>query len=290
MIKVVLLKNIDKAKSPQVRSEIRNDVAEEYSERYKLGKEHGMPPPILYKVGSDYLIADGWHRITAMEMVGIKSELFDVCEGTAEACLIRALKANSSHGLRRTNADKRASAMLAIKKFPNQSNASLADMCGVGDDLIAEIRKQLETKGEVKKTATRTSANGTEMKVAKKQVASQPTLVDSTGYPIPENVIPQWKRKPESVALVDNINSIRSQLKQAKEDKDLFYCEVNFNAIEADLERAVVGLSLAIPYAVCPTCQGKVLEKCKMCNGRGLISKFRYGNVPEELKKIREIK
>jgi hypothetical protein len=54
--------------------------------------------------------------------------------------------------------------------------------------------------------------------------------------------------------------------------------EVNFSTVLADLGNAYAGIKRAIPHTVCPSCQGKLVEKCRDCGGRGMVSKLYYDN------------
>jgi hypothetical protein len=113
--------------------------------------------------------------------------------------------------------------------------------------------------------------------------------LDDTGYPMPERAVGFWGRRAEVQDILNTVAAIKTRLKSAKENKDLLFCEVNFNSVMADLNRLRAGLSLALPYAVCPSCQSQLADTCKLCAGRGVISKFRFDVVvPMELKKIRE--
>ena len=71
------------------------------------------------------------------------------------------------------------------------------------------------------------------------------------------------------------------------------FAEINFTAVISDIEKAYHALKCATPYAVCTMCSGHPDTQkngCRLCFGRGLISKFRYDRVPEEVRKLREKK
>jgi len=80
MKKIVFFSDIDFANSPQPRAEIRRDVVEEYAAQYRLNKQ-AMPPPDLFQAGKVYLIADGMHRISAMQLAKLKGAMFEVHTG-----------------------------------------------------------------------------------------------------------------------------------------------------------------------------------------------------------------
>lgn len=303
MNKIVFLKEINIEGSPHVRQCYRADIVSEYAERYKLGKKHGMPLPTLFKVGKDLLIGDGWHRINAMQEAGLKAGTFDVITGTYEDCVKFALGSNTVHGLRRTNADKRQCAILAVTKFPKQSNNALAEMCDVSDMLIAEVRKELENSGKVEVVKTRVGADGREQKTDRTKesnanksgaqkdggVSGGNKAFDATGYPLTEKALLVWKRRDEALKVVSSIAAIGKLFEEAKKNKDLLYREVNFNAVEASLSALQSSAAVSVPHAVCPACQGIIVDTCTLCKGRAVISKFKYeSTISEKDRKLRE--
>jgi len=48
--------------------------------------------------------------------------------------------ANDDNGLHRSHADKRRAVEIALREFPKLSSRAIAEMCGVGDDLVLAIR------------------------------------------------------------------------------------------------------------------------------------------------------
>ena len=149
MKKIIFLSELNLALSPLTRAEISEDTVREYAEAYK-GKEK-FPEPILYQVGNDYIVGDGMHRINAMRLAGIKAATFEVRAADREFAIKFALQSNVHHGLRRTGADKRQCATTAIKEFPAYSNREIANICVVSDDLVGDVRKEMEVVGEIEK-------------------------------------------------------------------------------------------------------------------------------------------
>jgi len=299
--KLIKLEHINIKESPHVRSEYKQETAEEYAEQYKLDKAE-MPDCILFETSAgSYLVADGMHRIAAMKLAGMKSNTFDVRSGSRTDCVKFALKCNVSHGIRRSSADKRACVELALREFGEVSNNSLSDACGVGVDLVIKVRQELESKKQIPKFEKLKSSDGREFKRKKQNEEDSDTVEegkvvsgfgkDKTGYPHTANSFKYAGRTDEVSTLINSITDAYKTLKKAKSDKDLLFCELNFNSIETDFERVIMMLKVAIPYAVCPSCQGQVVDKCRLCSGRGIISQFKFDTgVSDELKKIRRMK
>lgn len=142
-------------------------------------------------------------------------------------------------------------------------------------------------------------ASGAKIEAAKKVVsASAPTKIckpvvyiqrDETGYAIPDAILPLWNRRGEVSEVQKAIARAKLMVKEAHAKPDPLWQPVNMQAVEIALQNAKRDLDLAIPYAVCCTCQGRAKESCASCKGRGFISKHHFDVcVPEELKAIRQ--
>jgi len=111
--------------------------------------------------------------------------------------------------------------------------------------------------------------------------------VDETGYPIPEKAMPYWARADEMRAVLKLISAARSAVRNLDQGNRIF-AEVRLESVAATLNDAYRQFAQAVPYAVCPSCQGQTADTCLLCKGRRVISKFRYDScVPSELKAIR---
>jgi hypothetical protein len=64
----------------------------------------------------------------------------------------------------------------------------------------------------------------------------------------------------------------------------------DLNGVIADLNSAFNRFAAAIPAFVCPYCDGENVGGCQCCKGKGVISKYMWSMIPEELRKLREIK
>jgi hypothetical protein len=311
--KIIFINDIDFKGSPQVRYDVRDDAVLDYAERYNA--KQPMPPVDLFLIpGSKvYLIGDGLHRTLAQQSLKRKAIEANVHSGTLEDCIKFALLANAKHGLRRTNADKMQCASCALRQWPALSDRALADLAGVSHPFIASARGDMESKKQIEPPKERTGRDGKERTIKPntasktselETVTSSKSLterfpkkkgdivdVDKTGYPIPKVIVKYWERTEEVQEILSTISSIVGALKKAQKDEDLMYAEVVFSNAIGDLDKAHTMIQTAVPYAVCATCQGHpdTQEKgCRMCKGRGLISKYRWDRlVPDEIKKLR---
>jgi hypothetical protein len=102
--------------------------------------------------------------------------------GRVEA-LRHALGANAVHGQRRTNADKRRCVELAIREFPDLSSRALAELCGVGDQLVRTVKPDMQVR-DSRTSPTVTGSDG------KKYPARMPGAATANGATsLPTNAI-----------------------------------------------------------------------------------------------------
>ncbi len=281
-----------------VRSHIREDVVEEYADLYKKEKVRMPPIELFTEDNKVYLLGDGAHRTYALIALKSKTVEANIHKGTREDALRFALTANERHGVRRTAADKRNSIREAVRQWPKCSDSQVAAMCAVDKHTVTTVRAEMEKAGAVKAEPVRIGRDGKERAAAgaDKQPGKSPKgQVDDVGTPIPEFALGFWNRIDEVEELLGTLKLVRKFLEATQKKEDLMYGEVNFSAAIGDLDKVTTNLSTAMPYAVCTQCQGQPKTQpkgeCRMCKGRGVISRFRWNTlVPSEIKKMKEKK
>jgi hypothetical protein len=95
------------------------------------------------RVNNELWLVDGFHRFEAAKQCGFDTIDTEVFVGTRSDALRASLEANHTHGLRRSNADKRVAAELAVREFSDLSDRGIAEMCGVSHELVGSIKRQL---------------------------------------------------------------------------------------------------------------------------------------------------
>ena len=291
MKKLVFIAEVDWKNSPKVRDQIIPEVVDDYAERYK--KREKMPLPRIAQLDSDgkWLVCiDGMHRMHALKQNGQKAVECEVTKMEPDDVVKEALACNRTHGLRRSNADKRVCIATALSMWPDKSNLAVSQLTGVDDKTVNVVRKDLEKQGKLDAEAERKDSKDRPVKVREPKTKPEAGR-DATGFPIPKDIIPLWEEGERVVEVLDSIATAKSALIAAQKEKDILFVEVNFSAAQGDLEKAWKAVQCAQPHAVCPVCQGhpKLQEKgCAMCKGRGFISKFRFDTVvPDDVKKAR---
>ncbi len=124
----------------QPRVAIGEQIVGEYAELYGSGVE--LPPVTVFFDGATYWLADGFHRYHASRRADRDEILADVHQGTLRDAILYSVGANTAHGLRRTNADKRKAVLTLLKdeKWSEWTNCEIARQCGVDETMVRRMR------------------------------------------------------------------------------------------------------------------------------------------------------
>jgi ParB/Sulfiredoxin domain len=90
--------------SIQPREGVTASTVNEYAALYTDG--HELAPIMVYQEGSEYWVADGFHRVAAAQQAGLSGIAAEVRQGTKRDALLYAAGANK-HGKPMSNEDKR---------------------------------------------------------------------------------------------------------------------------------------------------------------------------------------
>jgi hypothetical protein len=125
----------------QPRAMIDQIVVADYAEAMREGAS--FPPVVVWFDGTDYWLSDGYHRVHAALTLGLDTITADVRTGTQQDAQWHSYGVNATHGLRRTNDDKRRAVEAALR-HPNaatMSNRLIAAHCGVNKDTVRNYRE-----------------------------------------------------------------------------------------------------------------------------------------------------
>lgn len=127
----------------QSRVALSEDTYLDYAEAMLAGAT--FPPVVVFQDGAAYWLADGFHRFFAVQEAGLHEIDADVRQGTRRDAILYSLKANGTHGIRRSNADKRKAVetLLLDDEWSKWSDRKVADACGVGAPLVADVRRAI---------------------------------------------------------------------------------------------------------------------------------------------------
>lgn len=140
----------------QSRAAINKDVVAEYAEAMEGGAT--FPPVIVFYDGADYWLADGFHRYEAYARARVNKVPADVRQGTQRDAILYSVGANASHGLRRTNDDKRRAVMVLLNdpEWSKWSNREIARQCAVSEWMVRDARGSIcENLADSSRTVTR---------------------------------------------------------------------------------------------------------------------------------------
>lgn len=141
-VKKLSLKKISAIDRVQSRAEMNEATVAEYADLINRGVE--LPPLEVFFDGSEYYLADGFHRYKAAKEVGQKKVKVIVHKGKIRDAIAFAAGANTKHGLPRTHADKRRAVtqILTIKAWQKKSDSLVAEHCGVSPTFVGKIRRE----------------------------------------------------------------------------------------------------------------------------------------------------
>jgi hypothetical protein len=127
----------------QPRAAIHEPTVAEYAEAIEAGVV--LPPVTVFNDGGTYWLADGFHRVAATKRIGCLDIEVDLRVGTRRDAMLHSFGANATHGLRRTNDDKRRAivAMLSDPDWAQWSNREIARVAAVSEFFVRKVRAEM---------------------------------------------------------------------------------------------------------------------------------------------------
>lgn len=152
----------------QPRDHVSLEVAREYAEAMADGAT--LPPVTAFYDGTDYWLADGFHRVEAALLLDQTVIDAEVHQGTRREAVLHSVGANASHGYRRSNMDKRRAVVTLLNdpEWAEWSDREIARRCSVSRMLVADLRPPkvtVSSDSEVRTYLDR-HGNASHMKVA----------------------------------------------------------------------------------------------------------------------------
>lgn len=221
----------------QSRVELNQETVAEYAQAFMAGAE--FPPVVVVFDGASYWLADGFHRYFGARDAGESAIAVQVINGTQRDAVLYSLKANATHGLRRTNADKRKAVETLLKdaEWAAWSDRKIAEVCGVAHSFVAATRKP-EVAAKQQKNRMASAAKKTQ------QVESDSTQAT----PAPPTVAPAPKAAPEAPPAPENheLEEAVSTINELAAENDQLRDRVAVAAMSGtDEERAMAAETIA---------------------------------------------
>lgn len=142
---LIQLTKLRKDGGTQQRAKLDSAIVAEYAERMKAGDE--FPPVDVFHDGEEYWLASGFHREAAAREAGKKAIRINLRKGTLRDAILFSCGANSSHGLRRSNADKRKSVTTLLEDAVWGKNSAnwIAEHCCVSQEFVRMMKSEVTT-------------------------------------------------------------------------------------------------------------------------------------------------
>lgn len=131
----------------QSRAAIDRGVVADYADAMKDGA--AFPPITVFFDGRSYWLGDGFHRYEAYAAAQVYDVPADIRQGTQRDAILFSVGANASHGLRRTNDDKRRAVLTLLNdpEWAAWSDREIARACCVTHPFVAKQRSDLSGNG-----------------------------------------------------------------------------------------------------------------------------------------------
>ncbi|MEN1680310.1 MAG: ParB/RepB/Spo0J family partition protein [Planctomycetota bacterium] len=276
-------------RDPELQSRVTtdDDTIEEYAEHLRSGKQ--LPDVIVFHDGLRYWLADGFHRVPAHVEAGLKVINATVLDGTRIQAAWYACGANTAHGLRRTNADKRRAVEQALKLRPDESDRSIAEHCGVSQTTVGKVRSQVSNLDTCGAPPKRIGKDGKAYNVEPSKPEGDPGAVeadedfawlnndeddgdeDAEDLPPEEEVDEVEERMKELAApyesAVRDLVQIKKTMNAIAADSELGgYLALSITRIATDIDRLRGEIRQLTPVMPCGKCGG---EGCSACQFTG---------------------
>lgn len=170
---VFTLASLDVDQKLQFRESTNAKVIEEYAENMVAinhrdfvvdSRDEEWEPIVVYhdKKADKYWLVEGFHRVAAALKAGFDYFQARIKKGTFRDATEHALRSNASHGLRRTNADKRRAVAFVLQDsdWCLDSDSVNGRRCGVDGKTVASVRRELVEKGLIPNVQKRRASDG----------------------------------------------------------------------------------------------------------------------------------
>lgn len=144
-MKKINLLNIRIDGDTQARIKLDQDVVQEYAEKMRDGEV--FPPVTVFHDGSEYWLADGFHRYFATKANAQTSIDADVKTGTQDDATLYSFSANGRRGLKMSAEDNR-NIIIRMLRHPVWGGWSLSEIAkhvGVSKMTVSRVKASMET-------------------------------------------------------------------------------------------------------------------------------------------------
>lgn len=176
----------------QMRAELQSEVYLDYRDKWLAGVE--FEPLDVFHDGSTFWLADGFHRFYGAREAKRGSIPCRVHQGTQRDAILFAAAANTSHGLRRMDADKRNAILTLLRdgEWGKWSNGKIAEHVSVSKQFVSQVRQAFESPPKAEASACLPNRGGNGKPKTVKRVGR-----DGKIYEVPKKDKPAEQAKAE---------------------------------------------------------------------------------------------
>lgn len=200
-----------KIEGTQSRAALNNEVMNDYAEAMRYGAK--FPPIKLFFDGSDYWLADGFHRYFASKAAEIDTINADIENGSKDDAILYSIGSNFTHGLRRTNADKRHAVLMILNHpvWSDWSDRGISKEAGVSNNFVSVLRKELQAQKDLKVSSDDTTPTPV-LEVEQKNDEIEENIEDENENVTEEIYTEKDRLKDEITQLKDAYNEATEKL------------------------------------------------------------------------------
>lgn len=311
-LEIVPLSMITRDKGTQIREKLdKNWIAEitSFLKETPDGFNQIAPIELMRSNDGTLYLTDGFHRYAAHELAKFDVIRARVRAGNLREAILLAVGANSLHGLKRSNGDKRAAVrtLLQDEEWSQKPATWIAEKAGVSSMFVGNLREELGFD----KPEGYTDASGRHYEKGSGAGRKPESGVDGDGetetgadnLPRVTSVEDRYKRTiPEKARAAFGVaQTLQNVLDGLKAARTIFKSTIEAvkvsgnHSVDAMLDKAGefndrltsasnLLLNEMAPFAVCPYCKGND-DNCPGCEGNGYLTRKAYFAAPEELQK-----
>lgn len=144
----------------QPRAETDSVTVEDYANSMLAGDR--FPLPVVFFDGQDYWLSSGFHRVHAAVAAEFADVEVELRQGTRREAVLYSVGENSTHGMRRTNDDKRRAIrkLLEDDEWQKWSDRRIAEACRVDHVSVMRMRAELFPDASIRNHQMRTATRG----------------------------------------------------------------------------------------------------------------------------------
>lgn len=299
----------------QARVSTNSDTVDDYAEMIENanGAWPFSSPVDVFHDGSEYFVADGFHRVLASLRMKRASVPCRVHRGNAKDAKIFGMTANDSHGLRMTRADKRSCVEWLLDHGGKMTQVEIAEKAGVVERTVKRIVADRKSeKGTMSPSDSKTRGKSTSK--SKKKPVQKTEHVDWPDDETDDSVIETTEEQdvPCDSGTLKNTNSasiVQDALGKNVPDhfKEANQLGIRLLSIGRELDKyRQIAKELAVTpggeflrlqnideyvrnlkaqfqdaryYTLCPRCHGETGLQCNKCTGHGWLPEYLKGTI-----------